>query len=231
MSALPCRFLPEVLDADPHEQPTSPRASPLRSSLRPASGRKRRPDSSSVSPSRTRTNPGPRVRSHAWNPISRTVRRIPRCVVWRGPIFVLRLFGATPWGRIVRRLLPACRMVSFIQGSRRRGDEPNYGCHINSWLYLPLALEPHGRSLYLEARVQIVEQFLLERVVHASIDNKMTSAANYIFRCHGTIKISSLANRYSLGVRQFERAFERETEISPKSSRASPGSRPLSTPR
>ena len=73
-----------------------------------------------------------------------------------------------------------------------------------------------GEASTFEARVQIVEQFLLERVVHASIDNKMTSAANYIFRCHGTIKISSLASRYSLGVRQFERAFERETGISPK---------------
>ena len=73
-----------------------------------------------------------------------------------------------------------------------------------------------GEASIFEARVQVVEQFLLERVVHASIDNKMTSAAKYIFRCHGTIKISSLASRYSLGVRQFERAFERETGISPK---------------
>jgi AraC-like DNA-binding protein len=73
-----------------------------------------------------------------------------------------------------------------------------------------------GEGFTFEARVQIVEEFLLRRIARAAEHNKMTFAANYIFRHHGALKISSLATQYSLGVRQFERAFERETGIPPK---------------
>ena len=73
-----------------------------------------------------------------------------------------------------------------------------------------------GEGSTFEARVQIVEEFLLRRVVRATEQNKMTCAANYIFRHRGGLKISSLASHYSLGVRQFERAFEHEIGISPK---------------
>jgi AraC-like DNA-binding protein len=73
-----------------------------------------------------------------------------------------------------------------------------------------------GETSSFEARVQIVEEFLLARVTLAAAHTKMTSVVDYIFRRHGAIKISSLASRYSLGVRQFERAFERETGIPPK---------------
>jgi len=73
-----------------------------------------------------------------------------------------------------------------------------------------------GETSSFDERVEIIEEYLLERVTRASTHNKMTSAANYIFRRHGAVKIPALASRYSLGVRQFERAFERETGISPK---------------
>jgi AraC-like DNA-binding protein len=73
-----------------------------------------------------------------------------------------------------------------------------------------------GEASTFEARVQIVEEFLVRRVARAAQHNKMTCAANYIFRHRGALKISSLANHYSLGVRQFERAFEHESGISPK---------------
>jgi AraC-like DNA-binding protein len=73
-----------------------------------------------------------------------------------------------------------------------------------------------GEVPTFEARVWIVENFLRDRVARAAPHSKMTHAANYIFRRHGALKISSLANKYSLGVRQFERAFERETGIPPK---------------
>ena len=73
-----------------------------------------------------------------------------------------------------------------------------------------------GEAYTFEARVQIVEEFLLRRASSAAEHNKMICAANCIFRQHGALKISSLASHYSLGVRQFERAFERETGISPK---------------
>jgi AraC-like DNA-binding protein len=80
---------------------------------------------------------------------------------------------------------------------------------LSLWNYL-------GEAPTFESRVQIVEEFLLGRAARASAHNKMTSAASCIFRRHGALKISSLANEYSLGLRQFERAFERETGISPK---------------
>jgi AraC-like DNA-binding protein len=73
-----------------------------------------------------------------------------------------------------------------------------------------------GEAATFQARVQIVEEFLLHRVARASAHNKMTSAANYIFRHYGALKISSIASQYSLGLRQLERAFEGETGISPK---------------
>jgi len=73
-----------------------------------------------------------------------------------------------------------------------------------------------GEASAFEARVQIVEEFLIDRIASASAHNKIMCAANYIFRHHGAIKIPSVASRCSVGVRQFERAFEREIGISPK---------------
>ena len=44
----------------------------------------------------------------------------------------------------------------------------------------------------------------------------MASAAMYIFRAHGGVKMPDLAQLNSLGVRQFERHFEREIGTTPK---------------
>jgi AraC-like DNA-binding protein len=73
-----------------------------------------------------------------------------------------------------------------------------------------------GEASTFERRVQIVEEFLLDRVPGAAAHNKMTRIANHIFRSHGACKISSLAGECALGQRQFERDFERETGITPK---------------
>lgn len=73
-----------------------------------------------------------------------------------------------------------------------------------------------GEVSNFESRVQIIEEFLLRRVACACANTRMTSAVNYIFLRHGAVIISSLAYEYSLGLRQFERTFERETGVSPK---------------
>jgi len=82
-----------------------------------------------------------------------------------------------------------------------------------------------GEGIYSK-RVQIVEEFLLRRVARATEHNKMTCAANYIFRHCGALKISSLANHYSLGVRQFRtslRTRERHLSESLRAHRPIPG--------
>ena len=73
-----------------------------------------------------------------------------------------------------------------------------------------------GEASSFEARVQIVEEFLLNLAGTAVAHNKMTCAVNDIFRQHGALKIPTLASHYSLGLRQFERAFEDETGVAPK---------------
>ncbi len=67
-----------------------------------------------------------------------------------------------------------------------------------------------------EARVRIVEEFLLDRLSFVSTTNHMAATANYVFWQRGAIRIPELASAHSLGLRQFERKFERETGASPK---------------
>jgi AraC-like DNA-binding protein len=73
-----------------------------------------------------------------------------------------------------------------------------------------------GEVFTFEERVCIAEEFLLERALSATVHDRITAAASYIFRQHGAIHISTLARLNSLGLRQFERRFERETGASPK---------------
>ena len=68
-----------------------------------------------------------------------------------------------------------------------------------------------------DSRVRIVEEFLLDRVRFVSTPNVIATTANYIFRRHGEVRIPELASAHSLGLRQFERRFERETGVPPKS--------------
>ena len=69
-----------------------------------------------------------------------------------------------------------------------------------------------------ELRVTIVEEYLLGRIASASLRNEITaSAANLIFRKRGAVGIAALASAYSIGLRQFERSFERAVGVSPKS--------------
>ena len=75
-----------------------------------------------------------------------------------------------------------------------------------------------GEVSAFESRVLIVEEYLLGRIPSASPRREVTtSAANVIFRRRGAIGITALASAYSIGLRQFERSFERDVGVSPKS--------------
>ena len=74
-----------------------------------------------------------------------------------------------------------------------------------------------GEVSGFESRVLIVEKYLLDRVPRASPRSKITASANFIFRERGAVGIAALADTHSLGLRQFERRFEWEIGVSPKS--------------
>ena len=74
-----------------------------------------------------------------------------------------------------------------------------------------------GEEILFERRVVIVEDFLLKQLVRPITQDRIAAAAIYLFRQHGAVRIAKLGHRDSLGLRQFERLFRRETGISPKS--------------
>ena len=73
-----------------------------------------------------------------------------------------------------------------------------------------------GERKAFASRVSIVEQYLLGRAASAASGDGIASAAQYLFRRQGAIKISALAHLHGLGLRQFERRFKRGTGVSPK---------------
>jgi AraC-like DNA-binding protein len=73
-----------------------------------------------------------------------------------------------------------------------------------------------GESATFEGRVQIAEEFLMKRISQVSVQSRMSLAANYILQRHGAIRMTELADRANLGLRQFERQFRREVGVSPK---------------
>ena len=73
-----------------------------------------------------------------------------------------------------------------------------------------------GENPGFENRVRIVEQFLLQRASRAPTYEKIGSIANYILRQRGAIRMTDLASRSDLGLRQLERNFLRQVGSSPK---------------
>jgi transcriptional regulator GlxA family with amidase domain len=73
-----------------------------------------------------------------------------------------------------------------------------------------------GRVSTFAQRVNIVEGWLAERAALVRTQNRMALAVTFIFRQHGAVWIPALAEWNSLGVRQFERRFEREIGTTPK---------------
>lgn len=73
-----------------------------------------------------------------------------------------------------------------------------------------------GETGSFEERVLIAEEFLVYRAARARAGSTIVAAAEYIFRRHGAVKIADLAHQCSIGIRQFEREFRRQTGASPK---------------
>jgi methylphosphotriester-DNA--protein-cysteine methyltransferase len=67
------------------------------------------------------------------------------------------------------------------------------------------------------ARVRLVEEYLLDRVPPSPLPDEIAASVNFIFSERGAVRIAALANDHSFGMRQFERRFEREIGVSPKS--------------
>jgi AraC-like DNA-binding protein len=74
-----------------------------------------------------------------------------------------------------------------------------------------------GEASLFESRVLIVEEYLLDRVPRVVPRSEITASADFIFKERGAVGIAALAGTHSLGLRQFERRFEREMGLSPKS--------------
>ena len=73
-----------------------------------------------------------------------------------------------------------------------------------------------GESQSFASRVGIVEGYLLGRAAAAASGDGIATAAQYLFRRRGDVKISALAHLHGLGLRHFERRFKRGTGLSPK---------------
>lgn len=73
-----------------------------------------------------------------------------------------------------------------------------------------------GETSSFEDRVLIAEEFLMYRATRARSGSTMMAVAEYIFHRHGAVSVADLAYECSIGVRQFEREFRRQTGASPK---------------
>jgi AraC-like DNA-binding protein len=73
-----------------------------------------------------------------------------------------------------------------------------------------------GECSSFQQRVTVVEKFLLGRIPRTTIDDRVASAATYIFNRRGIVSLPGLAHQAGMGLRQFERRFQPETGSSPK---------------
>jgi len=67
-----------------------------------------------------------------------------------------------------------------------------------------------GEASSFESRIAAAERFLLQRVARADTKSAMARTATHIFRAHGAVRIADLAHHESMGLRHFERQFQRE---------------------
>jgi AraC-like DNA-binding protein len=73
-----------------------------------------------------------------------------------------------------------------------------------------------GEASLFEERVAIAESFLLSCTLRRPTEDRIMAAITYLFRQHGIVRIPTVSQRESLGLRQFQRLFRRETGMSPK---------------
>ena len=67
-----------------------------------------------------------------------------------------------------------------------------------------------GELSSFESRIAAAEEFLVQRVARANTKSQMAKTATHIFRSHGAVRIADLACHESMGLRHFERQFQRE---------------------
>jgi AraC-like DNA-binding protein len=73
-----------------------------------------------------------------------------------------------------------------------------------------------GETGNFQARVRIVERFLLCRLKNVSSGDRMVTIANRILALQGRIGIARLAQQQGMGLRQFQRVFAQEVGTGPK---------------
>jgi AraC-like DNA-binding protein len=73
-----------------------------------------------------------------------------------------------------------------------------------------------GESSSFEGRVEIAEHFLISYASRARTLGTIAAVADYVFRQHGAVNVTTLANQGFTSVRQFERQFRQEIGASPK---------------
>jgi AraC-like DNA-binding protein len=79
-----------------------------------------------------------------------------------------------------------------------------------------LVWERMAENECFDARVRILEGHLVREAAKATACTVLMASARQIFREQGAVRVSTLANRASLGVRQYERRFVDEIGIAPK---------------
>jgi AraC-like DNA-binding protein len=73
-----------------------------------------------------------------------------------------------------------------------------------------------GDAANFEDRVCITECFLLQCLSRRCLRYRAAGVANYVLEQHGAVRMTDLASRTGLGLRQFQRIFLREVGVSPK---------------
>jgi AraC-like DNA-binding protein len=73
-----------------------------------------------------------------------------------------------------------------------------------------------GEEVTFGRRVEIVETFLLRKLSSAAPDSKISRAAKYLFSQHGAVSIPKLGRQGGLSLRHFERLFQTDVGMSPK---------------
>ena len=73
-----------------------------------------------------------------------------------------------------------------------------------------------GEAPAFARRVEIVEEFLMSRLCAATVDDRISRAAKYLFHRCGAVSIPTLGRQGALSLRQFQRVFLRDVGMSAK---------------
>jgi AraC-like DNA-binding protein len=112
-------------------------------------------------------------------------------------------FWPTGWSHLFH--IPACELTNQFSDATAIHSQPIR----TLWNRL-------GEASSFQRRVEITEEFLLQRISAASPREKAARAADYIFRQHGAVRIPRLGHNDWLSLRQFERRFRKDLGMSPK---------------